>query len=110
MAAIQADMDNDINPTTAEKQIGGYAQANYHILHDTLLKGSVVTLVVRGDWVDYDTDVAGDAEEGFTFGANFRPTEETVFKFDYNLSQATPALGEKEDAKGRFFFSFATYF
>jgi hypothetical protein len=110
LAAVSADMDQTVNPDTAEKQFGGYAQANYHILHDSLLKGSVVTLVVRGDWVDYDTESNGDAEEGATFGVNFRPTEETVFKFDYNLSKTTPVLGEKEDALGRFFFSFATYF
>jgi hypothetical protein len=110
LAAVNAGIDEEINPLTAEKQFGGYGQANFHVLHDTLLKGSVVTLVVRGDWVDYDTDVDGDSEEGLTFGTNFRPTEETVFKFDYNLSKATPALGEKGDAKGRFFFSFATYF
>ncbi len=110
LASIKADMDQGINPDTAESQIGGYAQANYHVLHDALMKGSVVTLVVRGDWIDYDSDVEGDTEEGITFGANFRPTEETVFKFDYNLSKATPALGEKGDAKGRFFFSLTTYF
>ncbi len=109
-AAIKADMNKDLNPNTAENQIGGYAQANYHVLHDTLMKGSVVTLVLRGDWIDFDSNVDGDAEEGITFGANFRPTEETVFKFDYNLSRTTPALGDKGNAAGRFFFSFATYF
>jgi len=110
VASVSADIDQVTNPNAAEKQFGGYAQANYHLLHDTLLKGSVVTLVLRGDWVDFDTDSEGDAEEGFTIGANFRPTEETVFKFDYNLSRTTPMAGEKEDAEGRFFFSFATYF
>ena len=74
------------------------------------MPGSVVTLVVRGDWVAFDTDNDGDSEEGLTFGANFRPTEETVFKFDYNLSKSTPLNGEKGEAEGRFFFSFATYF
>lgn len=110
LASVNADIDRDLNPTTAESQFGGYAQVNYHILHDKLMKGSVVTLVVRGDWVDYDTDNNGDSQDGVTFGANFRPTEETVFKFDYNLAKVTPLDGEKSDAKGRFFFSLATYF
>ena len=74
------------------------------------MPGSVFTLVARGDWVDYDTDVDGDSEEGFTLGANFRPTEETVFKLDYNWKAVTPALGEKGDTEGRLFFSFASYF
>lgn len=110
VATVSADIDRTMNPNTAESQRGAYAQANYHVLHDRLMPGSVVTLVVRGDWVDYDTDNAGDSEEGLTFGANFRPTEETVFKFDYNLGKVTPLDGQKSEAKGRFFFSFATYF
>jgi len=110
LATASADIDRDLLPTTAESQLGGYAQANMHVLHDKLLEGSVVTLVVRGDWMDYDTDTAGDSEEGLTLGANFRPTEETAFKVDYNWTRKTPVLGEKGEAKGRFFFSFATYF
>lgn len=110
LASVKADIDRDLHPLTAESQLGGYAQVNYHILHDKLMAGSVVTLVVRGDWVDYDTDNSGDSEDGITFGANFRPTEETVFKFDYNLKKSTPLDGAKGEAKGRFFFSLATYF
>jgi hypothetical protein len=105
-----ADIDRVKYPTAAENQSGLYAQANYHLLHDTLLNGSVVTLVVRGDWVDYDTNRDGEIEEGFTLGFNFRPTEETVFKFDYNWTWLTPVEQEKGDAVNRFFFSFATYF
>jgi hypothetical protein len=105
-----ADIDRVKYPTAAENQSGLYAQANYHLLYDTFLNGSVVTLVVRGDWVDFDTDRDGEKEEGFTIGANFRPTEETVFKFDYNWTRLTPLAGEKADAVNRFFFSFATYF
>ncbi len=109
-AMVSADIDRTALPNTAESQRGAYVQANWHILHDQLLPGSVVTLVARGDWIDYDTDRDGDAEEGFTFGANFRPTEETVFRADYNWRWQTPVAGEKGDAQGRFFFSFATYF
>jgi hypothetical protein len=105
-----ADIDRVRYPTAAENQSGLYAQANYHLLYDTFLNGSVVTLVLRGDWVDFDTDRDGEKEEGFTVGANFRPTEETVFKFDYNWTWLTPLAGEKSDAVNRFFFSFATYF
>ena len=106
----RADIDRVKYPTAAEKQAGLYAQANYHLLHDTFLKGSVVTLVVRGDWVDYDRDRSGEDEEGLTLGVNFRPTEETVFKFDYNWTWLTPLEGAKGDPTNRFFFSFATYF
>lgn len=107
---VSADIDRDLLPDTAESQRGGYVQANWHVLHDKLLPGSVVTLVARGDWVDYDSDHDGDAEEGVTIGANFRPTEETVIRIDHNWRKGTPLGGEKGDAEGRLFFSFATYF
>jgi hypothetical protein len=109
-ALANADIDRDKYATAAEKQSGFYAQANYHLLHDTLMNGSVVTLVARWDYLDFDTDKAGETEDGFTLGVNFRPTEETVFKFDYNWSWLTPLEGDKGDVANRFFFSFATYF
>lgn len=109
-ALVDADIDRDRLPDTAESQRGAYLQANWHVLHDRLLQGSVVTLVARGDRVDYDTDRDGDDEEGVTFGVNFRPTEETVFRADYNWTWQTPVAGERGDALGRFYFSFATYF
>jgi hypothetical protein len=109
-ALAGADIDRTKYPTAAENQSGLYAQANYHLLHDVIMNGSVATLVVRGDWVDYDRDRAGDAEQGFTLGANFRPTEDTVFKFDYNWTWWTPVEQAKTGPTNRFFFSFATYF
>ncbi len=109
-ALVDAGIDRTLYPTVAGKQSGLYGQVNYHLLHDAVMRGSVFTLVVRGDLVDYDTDRGGDTEEGFTLGLNFRPTEETVFKMDYNWTWQTPAEGEESDADGRFFFSFATYF
>jgi len=72
--------------------------------------GSVFTLVARGDWMDYDTDRDGDDEDGLTLGVNFRPTEETAFKLDYNWRRVTPPGGERQDAEGLFYFSFASYF
>lgn len=109
-ATVNADIDRATFPVAAEKQSGLYGQVNYHLLHDVAMTGSVFTLVARGDWIDFDTDQAGDSEEGITLGLNFRPTEETVFKADYNWAWQTPVDGEKGDAEGRFFFSFATYF
>jgi hypothetical protein len=109
-AWAEAGIDREVNPDTAAKQAGAYAQVNYHVLHDKLLQGSVVTLVARGDWMDFDRDIAGDAEDGITLGVNFRPTEETVFKFDYNWTWKTDTMDERSDAANRFFFSLATYF
>ena len=109
-ALADADIDRDLYPAVAEKQQGAYAQVNWHILHDAVLDGSLFTVVARGDLMDYDTDTDGDDEDGLTLGVNFRPTEETVFKLDYNWRRYAPAGGDKGDAEGRLFFSFATYF
>jgi len=109
-ARADADIDRDSYPSVAAKQQGAYVQMNWHVLHDAVLDGSVFTVVARGDLMDYDTDTAGDDEDGLTLGVNFRPTEETVFKLDYNWRRVAPAGGEKGDAEGRLFFSFASYF
>ena len=109
-AGASADINRSLYPDVAESQRGAYAQVNWHVLHDKLLDGSLVTLVVRGDWMDFDTDRDGESEDGLTLGANFRPTEETVFKLDYNWRRATPLGGERLDPAGRLFFSFASYF
>jgi hypothetical protein len=98
-----------------DTQLGAYGQVNVHFLHDRLLPGSVFTGVVRGDWVDYDTDTDGDGESAFTFGLNFRPTEETVFKADYRWRWTSARVPDDVDARwsepdNRFFFSFASYF
>ncbi|MBM4130341.1 hypothetical protein FJ250_04850 [bacterium] len=107
---VSADLDRALLPNTADSQRGAYIQGNWHVLHDRLLAGSVVTLVARGDWVDYDSDRDGDAEEAVTIGVNFRPTEETVFRIDHSWRQTTPVGGQKGEAQGKLFLSFASYF
>lgn len=99
----------------ADSQLGAYGQVNVHFLHDRLMPGSVFTGVVRGDWVDYDTDTDGDGESGVTLGLNFRPTEETVFKADYRWAWTSARVPDGTEASwsepdNRFFFSFASYF
>lgn len=111
LGLVSADVDKAAEPGLAEAQRGHYLEADYHVLHDRFLDGSVVTLVVRHDLVDYDTDVDGDQEEGLTLGVNFRPTEKTAFKLDWNRTWRTArGATEKDDGRDRVFFSFATYF
>ena len=107
---VSADIDKVTSPSAAETQQGAYGQTNIHFLHDYFLPASVFTGVVRWDWVDFDADVAGDSELGLTFGLNFRPVEDAVFKLDYASVWKTPPNGPRGDARGRFFFAVATYF
>ncbi len=110
VARASVEIDRSAHPTTADSQQGAYGQANVHFWHDKMLPGSVWTGVIRWDWVDYDADQSGDSELGLTFGLNFRPVEDAVFKLDYASIWKTPAGRARGDATGRFFFSVATYF
>jgi hypothetical protein len=69
----------------AGKQKGFYLQGSA-----SFLKGFVQTIpeglfegVVRYDRVDMDADLDGDHQTRLTLGLNFKPTPESVFKFNY---------------------------
>lgn len=94
-------------------QLGYYAQAAFHLLPGRVsgLPNSVFTVVARYDRVDFDTDLAGDSVRRFTFGGNFRVTEDTALKADVNRTWSTPrGSGEESDGVDAFRFSLATYF
>ncbi len=113
---------------------GYYVQANYHFMPEWLKNmapthfsdASTFTAVVRWERVDTDTDnrtltaTSGNRREleRLTIGLNFRPIEDTVFKFDYqfNTQKGTPISNSVNiPASGRidgngFLFMAATYF
>ena len=113
---------------------GYYVQGNYHFLPDFLKKwapthftdASTFTAVVRWDNIDTDTNnrtltaTGGNTRElqRLTLGLNFRPIEDTVFKFDYQFNSqlntnnvSTSVAGEAVRIDGNgFLFSVATYF
>jgi hypothetical protein len=90
---------------------GYYIQGNYHFMPEFLKKmapshftdASTFTAVVRWEQVDTDTDnrtvnasnVRGNRREleRLTFGLNFRPIEDTVFKFDWQFNTQKDAQG-----------------
>jgi hypothetical protein len=90
---------------------GYYIQGNYHFMPDFLKKwapghfsdASTFTAVVRWEHVDTDTDdrtrrapnTIGNRREleRLTLGLNFRPIEDTVFKFDWQFNTQKNALG-----------------
>ncbi len=95
-----------------EDFIGFYMQANYHWMPECLRScwpavfrpDSTFTSVVRWDQVDLD----GNRTERVTLGLNFRHTEQTVFKLDYQFNLEDFEHGEVDNDE--FIFSFATYF
>ncbi len=91
---------------------GYYAQVNYHFMFPWLVDNapwvfndeSTFTAVVRLDHVEIDTN----RDQRITFGVNFRPIEDTVFKFDYQLNFED---WHRDDVRNdAFVFSVATYF
>lgn len=111
-----ADVDTDGLPGFSRASVdqnGLYVQGNYHFGFGAVpgWPDSVFTGVVRYDRVDFDSDVDGDLEDRLTFGLNWRPIEDTVFKLDWQLDWDTPrGLSERGPREDRFFFSLATYF
>lgn len=94
-----------------DSQQGAYAQISYRFLTGltSTLPSSSMTGVLRAEGVDFDRDATGDGQRRITFGLNFRPVEDTVFKLDFQMDRTTDALNVA--AVGRsFLFSVATYF
>jgi hypothetical protein len=116
---------------------GYYVQGNYHFMPEFLKKlapthftdASTFTAVVRWERVDTDTtnltltNGTGNQREleRLTIGLNFRPIEDTVFKFDYqfNTQKDTPITNFVNNPAGNittglhgngFMFMAATYF
>jgi hypothetical protein len=92
---------------------GMYHQFNYHFMFGALREllpslfgeESTFTAVLRYDYVDLDEN---QRTQMLTPGLNFRPTEETVFKLDYQINWEGRSHNRvKDDA---FLFSIATYF
>ncbi len=128
-AALARIEDNFTGATVGPAGMRGfYIQGNYHFLPEILKKwapshfsdASTFTVVVRWDDIDTDTDnrtltaTGGNSGElqRLTLGLNFRPIEDTVFKFDYQFNSqlnTNIAEGARIDGNG-FLFSVATYF
>lgn len=109
-----ADIDqNDLSKAAGvpEKLDGYYVELRYHFMPRALrsvIPGasdeSTFTAVVRWD----DTDLDGSGRDSLTFGLNFRPREDTVFKFEYSIRGESGDVSETDNDV--FAFSVGTYF
>lgn len=94
---------------------GAYVQLNYHWMADWLREAcptvfkpeSVFTLVGRYDVIDLGNSDSGVGDKDrWTIGGNFRPTEDTVFKLEYQVNDGD----RSSDQDNSFLASIATYF
>jgi len=87
---------NTFNPLAAppQRMQGFYIQGNYHFMPSFLTalspkrfgEGSTFTAVIRYDQVNLNKDNRGESQgqlEQISFGLNYRPVEDAVFKISY---------------------------
>ena len=95
----------------ADSQQGFYLQFNAHWGRGLVrtLTNSAFTSALRYEVVDFDIDREGDSHRRLTLGLNFRPEEDTVFKFDYQRNWVRDRF-ENQTRGAALLFSAATYF
>jgi hypothetical protein len=77
-----------------QRMDGYYVQGNVHFLPEFLRRwapsyfteASTFTAVVRWDQINTNSEFLDTNRERLTFGFNFRPVEDTVFKADYQFN------------------------
>ncbi len=95
----------------AERQQGFYFQGMWDFGRQWIrtMPKSFFSVGARVDVLDLDADISGDSVKQISLGFNFRPTGETVFKFNYVRGRARDRFNNPSDFAD-FLFSVATYF
>ena len=115
---------NTLNPLSGppQRMQGFYLQGNYHFMPSFLTtlspkrfgEGSTFTAVVRYDRVNLNMDNRAESEgqlEQISFGLNYRPVEDAVFKISYQyMPKAFNVNTEQRIHDGALVISAATYF
>jgi hypothetical protein len=115
---------NTFNPLAAapQRMQGYYIQGNYHFMPAFLAnwspkrfgEGSTFTAVIRYDRVNLNLDNKGENQgdlEQISFGLNYRPVEDAVFKISYQyLPMAFNPNSGQRIHDSAFVISAATYF
>lgn len=112
-ALVDQDNNDNTAPVAAPKYMRGfYIEPRYHFwpkfLNNTFLgrgfKDPKFTLVNRYDWVeigdDGDSGNGDNKEKRLTFGLNYRPIENWVFKLEYQLNTSSNEVLERGDNEG----------
>jgi hypothetical protein len=74
-----------------------------------IMPASYFSAGARLDMVDFDRDLTGDSFKQITLALNFRPTEETVVKFNYIRGKGFDRFNNRGDTAG-ILLSVASYF
>ncbi|WP_447977667.1 hypothetical protein [Candidatus Nitrospira bockiana] len=105
-----------------ERMHGYYIEGRYHFLPEWMTRMapsffrqeiSTFTAVVRWDQINTNQNATTNGfneRERVTFGLNFRPTEDTVFKADFQYSPKEISVNNQRIHDTAFLLSAATYF
>ncbi len=111
--AVVADIDipDVLTDVYASRQQGLYVEVLRDFGHGWIqtIPLSFFSVGARLDIADLNADNAGEGMRQVTLGVNFRPTEDTVFKFNYVRGTNRDVFNNPSD-HGGFLFSLATYF
>ena len=105
------DIDPGLQGIYASKQAGVYFEGMYDFGRRWIrtMPKSFFSAGARIDVLDRDSDIPGDNINQLSLGFNFRPTIETVFKFNYVRGRERDRFNNPSDF-ARLLFSVATYF
>jgi hypothetical protein len=84
-AIARLDIPSGLRGIYASRQYGWYAEAVRELGRRWIrtMPQSSFALKARWDYVKFDSEIPGESAGQITVGANFRPTQDSVLKFDF---------------------------
>jgi hypothetical protein len=110
-AYANIDIPPSLAGTFASQQYGYYVDFNYNFLKGLIkaLPKSYFIFALRYDDVHLDKDIEGDYTKQFSVGLNFKPFEDSIFKFNYSRGKSYDRIFNPVNT-ALFTASVATYF
>jgi hypothetical protein len=110
-ATARIELPNDLRGLFAGRQRGAFLEIVRPVARGIQpgLPNSVIALKARVDYVDFDTSVPGDGVLQLSAGVNYRPTPDTVLKFDYVRGRSRDRFNTAAE-HAKLLASIATYF
>jgi hypothetical protein len=110
-ALVSIDIAPGLSGIYAAKQRGAYLDVVRPFGRGWVrtMPASSFALKARVDYVDFDTERVGTSTKQISLGANFRPTQDSVIKFDFVRGRGRDEFNNRAD-HARILLSLATYF
>lgn len=110
-AMARIDVPASLSGIYASRQRGFFVEAVHSFGRGWIstIPASRFALKVRGEYVDFDSQLVGQSSAQVSTGLNFRPTEESVLKLDYVRGRGRDRFNNLAE-HAFLLFSMATYF